>query len=215
MALQPGLFRASKWTRAEGLPVFYNHRRFIFHTTNNFVSARSICLNNLSSWPRVLISYVPFLQWLVRIGQPARDDIRHLIFVGHFDQIDWQSMQSIHQKLSDKATVVYRPKCRDSIEHLWAVGVSCNSSKENERPIFRFYDRVSMTINDIPCIDDKEWRSNGLGLSLVFYPGWFWFGEGQQSIEILTAPKESEWLWRTQSYLIDDAVWGGLGCQDE
>jgi len=114
--LQPGLFSICKQTRAEGLAIFYQHHYFRFNVGLNLpytnVSATFQIINASDEASHALAckrGYGAILDWLERIGDLGRENIRNLKLLGHFDLADWQHMSRIHSQLSDKATVIYRP----------------------------------------------------------------------------------------------------------
>lgn len=169
MALQPGLFRACQQTRAEGLAIFYQYRCFSFGTylTGEFNIGVTLTKKN----------YNTLLNWLQRTGEFGRENIRGLVLAGKFDPADWSSIRLIHERLSDKATVVYEPMARHDASVLWAIGAMCESRYIGQAPTFRFFDQTYTTYNS----DDEPSFNGGLGVSLSFSPGMSWFGGGQEA----------------------------------
>lgn len=150
-----------KQTRAEGLAIFYQHHYFRFNVGLNLPytkgNATFQILNASDEASHALPckkGYGTILDWLERIGDLGRENIRNLKFLGHFDLADWQHMSRIHSQLSDKATVIYRPFDPSNADGLWNFGEMWESSDRREAPTFSIYEKFYDTYTDKPVFGD-------------------------------------------------------------
>lgn len=152
------LFRVCKQTRAEGLPLFYQHHIFelsVEHTGCFFA----------------------IYLWLLNIGDLGCGNIRdiQIRFMTKCCAVDKVWMNRIHNKVSDQATVRYISKAPKT---LWTIGQDFSSSFPPQAPVFEF-DSQDPTLASFYTdfyAQVPHWRSyarygDSLQYSMVFYPG--------------------------------------------
>ena len=165
------LFRACNQTRAEGLALFYQHHVFVLYVEHGGC-------------------FLAILLWLHNIGDVGRKNIRHLHI--HFEAIcvpqDRSSMEKVHQRLSDRATVVYF--ARFGVLSLWNIGLRCHNTNAGKELLFRFethIERRSLQMLDVDDEDLQEFANLSCDdpdsvCSIVFPPGQSWFGSRTTSV---------------------------------
>ncbi len=193
--IQPGLFITCRQTRIEGLPFFYKGREFYLP-----LSYGKPILD--LSWKQT-----GFSRWFHAISDIGQQNIRHLTLrnTGKLRAID--SIERIHRRLSDEATVVYEAHFPSFARTLWKIGARYKAKNMEKIPSFW-----------------RNWYSNNLNLSnfdrmpefescdvfrLGFKAGCGWFGMAQN---------DRAQLWWKRDQCIenwiracgDEASWGAL-----
>ena len=181
---QPDFFHACSQIYQESRPLFYRCREFNLHIWQDPGKKRhSRCLKKL-------------LDWLDTIGTDTQKEIRTL-------EIDLQCdastdmytytwfVDNLHAKLSDKATVIYRPiskmRARHDVAFLYGIGKVLHAWDRKRVPRFE-HPNWSIRDSHTPGTDADVWASARNPLvytpkkvnverpSLTFGPDKGWFG---------------------------------------
>ncbi len=185
--IQPGLFMACRQTRTEGLPFIYQRRVFYLP---------------LSYGKRILdlrCTQAGFSRWFHAIGVLGHQNIRHLTLrnTGKLRAID--SIERIHRKLSEEATVVYEAHTRSFARTLWKIGARYKAKNVEKIPSF-WCDRYNNNLN----LSNFNRMPQFAGVDvfrLVFETGRGWFGMAQV---------DRAQLWWKRDQRIEDRIraWG-------
>lgn len=126
--MQPGLFRTCSQIYRESRLFFYRHHTFKLHI---WQAEDKTLPDQLAAWFFCKSRLERAAQWLDAIGAEAREQIRSFEIDVHMDDAQPFSartaygrfMDDLHARLSDEATVVYRPgpRCHNAAV-LWDLG---------------------------------------------------------------------------------------------
>lgn len=176
MSRAPGFFYADKQTAAEGLPEFYQSRRFTFSTYHRKLK------------PQFQAEYCdvhPFdatSRWLNSIGVVGRMNIRYLTVIPEeYCSIirlspKPMSIELIHDHLSEKATVVYMQgqvsRRFPDKEDLWDFGRNFKKTGISAVPQLRVLGKHYPCNKTAVMPKDGRWDKS---TALVFRPDTGWF----------------------------------------
>lgn len=159
MILQPGLFLACRQFRDEGLPYFYQRRKFYLY------------LNHGKHILNLKLDQAGFSSWFQAIGDLGQQNIRHLFFRNSPMMKGIECLERIHRKLSDKATVVYTSSRFEFSIALWKVAAKYRAKNREKVPLF-----WSLETLKFPDLDGNPDSDDVVGCRLEFKPGFGWFG---------------------------------------
>ncbi|KAK4690888.1 hypothetical protein P7C71_g6002, partial [Lecanoromycetidae sp. Uapishka_2] len=177
MCQVPGLFFADRQTVAEGLPEFYRSRRFTFTTYHRKLHY----LEEKHSGHLQPFNHI--LQWLDSIDSTGQKNIRYLCIIIEDYCSDLSAaarrlpIQLIHEKISDKAMVVYKEgkeiRAKEQ-EALWTLGQTFRKFGVNARPEIRVLGQyVECSAEGLPAY--QRLHAYNMKRALTFHPGRMWF----------------------------------------
>lgn len=194
MILQHGLFLTCRQIRTEGLPFFYQRRKF------------SLPLNH---GKRILDLYweqAGFARWFLAIGDLGQQNIRHLTLHNATMMKGIDSIERIHRKLSNEATVVYEAYTRLFAVALWKIRVRYQAKNEGKVPSFwRESDGSYFKVSNGDLLRG-DWAR--YGLEFEARSGWFGLAQDDRSQLWWRRDKRTEkwyqeWLAKDEESMLD------------
>lgn len=167
MILQPGLFLTCRQSRTEGLPFFYQRRKFDLP---------------LSREKHILDLYwyqAGFSAWFQEIGELGQQNIRHLTLRNALTMKSINSIERIHRKLSEKATVMYEAETSIFAAALWKIGTRYHAKNKEKVPVF--WNPHSRNNGKISNYEGPPRSDLYGGCRLEFKAGSGWFGMAQDN----------------------------------
>lgn len=159
--LQPGLFLTCKQIRVEGLPFFYQQRKFNFSMDNQPPNRH-----------RHEIGTLGLTKWFQAIGHFGQRNIRILDFYNGPTPKNFKYQERVHRKLSEEATVTYMADDVEYARELWEIASKYHAKNPDKVP-------VVWTPEGISNFADLGLRPDGRRMEpwyLTFEPGSNWFG---------------------------------------
>ena len=160
--MQPGLVRTCSQIYWESRLIFYRHHHFKLHI---WQEEHKDMRNRLKAWFFSQSCLKRVMKWLDAIGVEARMQIRSLEIDVHDSNAYWTStgtefksfISDLHARLSDEATVVYRPSPRcHNARILWELGKV-------------FYDKDP---THVPKFEHPHWIVDGWNGSVWAFPSY-------------------------------------------